>query len=79
MINTLDCHYRGYFWIEPSLFVILRMWDEPMMLRPAGGAPGDEGSVCGPDQREHWRGGPEGADDLGAAQSAGPAAGQSST
>lgn len=49
-----------------------------MCLCPAGGASGDEGAVCGPDQRKHWWGGPEGADDLGAAQSAGPAAGESS-
>lgn len=44
---------------------------------PAGGAAGDEGSVCGADQGQHRWGGPEGADDLGAAPSAGPAAGQS--
>lgn len=49
-----------------------------MCLCPAGGAAGDEGPVCGSDQRKHWRGGPEGADDLGAAQSAGPAAGKCS-
>lgn len=47
-----------------------------MCLCPAGGAAGDEGSVCGPDQGEHRRGRPEGADDLGAAQSAGCAAGR---
>lgn len=49
-----------------------------MRLCPAGGAAGDEGPVCGSDQRKHRRGGPEGADDLGAAQSAGPAAGKCS-
>lgn len=54
--------------ILPTLFVC---WC------PAGGAPGDEGSVCGSDQREHWWGGSEGADDLGAAQGARSAAGQS--
>jgi len=45
------------------------------LLRPAGGAAGDEGAVRGPHQGEHRRGGPEGADDLGAAPSAGPATG----
>lgn len=49
-----------------------------MRLCPAGGAAGDEGPVCGFDQRKHRRGGPEGADDLGPAQSAGPAAGKCS-
>lgn len=72
----IDFQYQSLFWalehpqksILPTLFVC---WC------PAGGAPGDEGSVCGSDQREHWWGGSEGADDLGAAQGARSAAGQS--
>lgn len=52
-------------------------WAADVCVPPAGGAAGDEGAVCGPDQREHRRGGPEGPDDLGAAQSFGPAAGWS--
>lgn len=46
---------------------------------PTGGAVGDEGSVCRTDQGKHWWGGKESSHDLGSAQSAGLAAGMSTS